>query len=100
MYNNRILVIDDDPDVRDIYQKVISPSRDTSGKNIGQISRLLSLDDNDKENFVLEMASQGQEGFDLVQKGLAEDKPFALAFIDIRMPPGCQHINPLREDRF
>jgi len=89
MYNDRILVIDDDPDIRDIYQKIISPAKDTSGKNREQqISRLLSLDENEMRNFSLEMAAQGQEGFALVQKGLAEDKPFALAFIDIRMPPG------------
>jgi PAS domain S-box-containing protein len=88
MYNRRILVIDDDPDIRDTYQKIIAPAEDKSKNNRDQISQLLSLDDNEKQKFILEMAAQGQEALTLVQNGLAEDKPFALAFIDIRMPPG------------
>ncbi|MFC1843226.1 histidine kinase [Thermodesulfobacteriota bacterium] len=88
MDNRRILVIDDDPEIREIYQKIIAPAEGTSENYRDQISQLLSLDDNEKQKFTLEIASQGQEGFSLVQKGLAEDKPFALAFIDIRMPPG------------
>ena len=88
MDNRRILVIDDDPEIREIYQKIIAPAKGTSENYRAQISQLLSLDDNEKQKFTLEIASQGQEGFSLVQKGLAEDKPFALAFIDIRMPPG------------
>jgi PAS domain S-box-containing protein len=93
MYNRRILVIDDDPDIRDTYQKIIAPAVDKSGNKRDQISQLLALDDNEKQEFTLEMAAQGQEGFTLVQNGLAEDKPFALAFIDIRMPPGWDGIS-------
>ena len=88
MDNRRILVIDDDPEIREIYQKIIAPAESTPGKSGDQVSKLLSLDDHEKQNFILEIASQGQEGFNLVRKGLTEDKPFALAFIDVRIPPG------------
>ncbi|MEN8232914.1 MAG: histidine kinase, partial [Thermodesulfobacteriota bacterium] len=66
---------------------------DKSENKRDQISQLLALDDNEKQEFTLEKAAQGQEGFTLVQNGLAEDKPFALAFIDIRMPPGWDGIS-------
>ena len=42
----------------------------------------------DQENFDVSFASQGQEGLQLVEKFLQEDRPFAIAFIDVRMPPG------------
>lgn len=38
--------------------------------------------------FQLRFASQGEEGYDLVQEALVQNMPFAIAFIDIRMPPG------------
>ena len=33
-------------------------------------------------------AYQGQEGLALVEKARAEGRPYALAFVDVRMPPG------------
>ena len=92
MYNRRILVIDDDPDIRDTYQNIIAPAFEQSGNNRERISQLLALDEGEKWEFALKMAAQGQEGFDMVQNGLAEDKPFALAFIDMRIPPGWDGI--------
>src|SRR6202035_3783874 len=38
--------------------------------------------------FELGFASQGQEGFSRVQESIEQDKRFALAFVDMRMPPG------------
>src|SRR5207237_10456977 len=38
--------------------------------------------------FELVFAFQGQEALELVKQGLAEGRPFALAFLDVRMPPG------------
>ncbi len=31
---------------------------------------------------------QGQQGFELVQRSIEEGRPYAVAFVDIRMPPG------------
>ena len=38
--------------------------------------------------FQIDSAYQGQEGLDLIEKSLAENRPYALAFVDVRMPPG------------
>jgi PAS domain S-box-containing protein len=92
MYNRRILVIDDDPAIRDTYQNIIAPNFNHFEVKREIISQLLALDADEKLEFELDLAAQGQEGFDLVQKGLAEDKPFALAFIDMRLPPGSDGI--------
>ena len=38
--------------------------------------------------FEIDSAYQGQEGLDLIEKSLLENRPYALAFVDVRMPPG------------
>jgi DNA-binding LytR/AlgR family response regulator len=42
--------------------------------------------------FEIDSAYQGREGMDLIEKSLREDHPYALAFVDVRMPPGWDGI--------
>lgn len=44
------------------------------------------------ERFEIDSAFQGQEGLERVQQALAGGRPFAMAFIDVRMPPGWDGI--------
>ena len=37
---------------------------------------------------MLDSAYQGQEGLALVQQSIQDHQPYAVAFVDIRMPPG------------
>jgi CheY-like chemotaxis protein len=39
-------------------------------------------------SFEIDSAFQGQEGLDLIEKSLQENHPYAMAFVDVRMPPG------------
>jgi len=38
--------------------------------------------------FPVDSAYQGQEGLEMVKKAQAEGRPYAMAFVDVRMPPG------------
>ncbi|MGH7995542.1 MAG: response regulator transcription factor [Opitutaceae bacterium] len=42
--------------------------------------------------FELESAYQGKDGFETVRQACAEGRPFAMAFMDVRMPPGWDGI--------
>lgn len=42
--------------------------------------------------FEIDSAFQGQEGLASVQRAKAEQRPYAMAFIDVRMPPGWDGI--------
>lgn len=42
--------------------------------------------------YEIDSAYQGKEGLALVQKSLEEGRPYAVAFVDIRMPPGWDGI--------
>ena len=46
-------------------------------------------------SFELDSAYQGQEGLEMVKQALAENRPYALAFVDVRMPPGWDGIETI-----
>ena len=48
------------------------------------------------KGFELSSAYQGQDALAMVQKSLAERKPFAMAYVDVRMPPGWDGIETVR----
>ena len=41
-----------------------------------------------RPNFEIDSAHQGQEGVAMAGQALAEGRPYAMAFVDMRMPPG------------
>ena len=88
--NGRILVIDDNPAIHQDFQKILL--RDSS-VDIGmtQVEKLLFGDDASAVShpcFELQFAQQGAPGVSLATQALANGTPFALAFVDMRMPPG------------
>jgi len=46
-------------------------------------------------HFQIDSAYQGQEGLQRVQQALAEGRPYAVAFVDVRMPPGWDGIETI-----
>jgi len=92
MYNRRILIIDDDPDILNSYQNILAPSQGMKGQSSDHVNRLLAIGEEEKKGFSVDMATQGEEAFNMVRDRLVEDKPYALVFIDVRMPPGWDGI--------
>lgn len=92
-HHKKIIVIDDDLDIWEAYRAILAP-QELEGKFSAQkkMAELMEKAGDaslpEQEHFDVSFASQGQEGFQLVAKALQEDKPFAIAFIDVRMPPG------------
>lgn len=90
--NRRILIIDDDREIWRAYQGILDPAPLPSGSDLERMNVLLSRHDEKDPNlnapFMLTCAGQGQEGLAMVEAALANNQPFALAFIDVRMPPG------------
>jgi CheY-like chemotaxis protein len=58
-----------------------------------------SLEDSPSQLFELDSAFQGKEGLDKVRQALAEGRPYALVFLDYRMPPGWNGAETLRHLR-
>ncbi|MDM8552558.1 ATP-binding protein [Desulfobacterales bacterium HSG2] len=93
--NKRIIVIDDDESILKDYQIILAPERGVSEleERAAALEAELFGETPEKETFgkeyyELTTALQGKEGFVRVRDARAEDRPFSLAFVDIRMPPG------------
>jgi diguanylate cyclase (GGDEF)-like protein len=88
--NRRVLVIDDNPAIHEDFRKILN--------GVGQSEESLAafelalLGDGPApvacESFELESAMQGQEGVAQAERARLAGRPFAMAFVDMRMPPG------------
>jgi DNA-binding LytR/AlgR family response regulator len=47
--------------------------------------------------FEVDSAYQGEEGLALIGKSLQENRPYSLAFVDVRMPPGWDGMETIRK---
>jgi PAS domain S-box-containing protein len=90
--NTRVLIIDDDQEIWKAYQAVLDPGKERGGVHMRKLGALLEKDQKrrltDGHKFELAFAGQGQEGYELAKDFLKQEKPFAIAFVDVRMPPG------------
>jgi PAS domain S-box-containing protein len=86
--NLRILVVDDNRSIHDDFRKILCAPIECDLDDVEA-----ALFDSPKPlakrpPFQVDSAYQGQEGLALAQKAQDEGRPYAVAFIDIRMPPG------------
>jgi len=68
----RVLAVDDDETILDLYQKILSPD-----------NPLPTM-----PTFKVTCCPQGNAAVDEVERSLKENTPFAVAFLDLNMPPG------------
>ncbi|MBN2532315.1 MAG: HD domain-containing protein [Spirochaetales bacterium] len=97
--NNRILIIDDNPLIHNDFKKILTDSKKDSEK-VDNLERFLFGDESIKQynmnkTYLLEYAFSGDQALKMVEKAKNEDNPFALAFVDVRMPPGWDGIETI-----
>ena len=68
----RILVVDDDSTILDLYQRILDPT-----------NPLPFMPD-----FEITCCSQGDDAVNSVKRSTDENAPYAVAFLDLNMPPG------------
>ena len=88
--NRRVLVIDDNESIHDDFRKVLMPTSAADDDLLMAEAELFGepVSVVDRVTFELTFASQGQQGHQLVKDAVAAGRPFAMAFVDMRMPPG------------
>ncbi len=104
--NNRILIVDDSQAIHDDFRKIL-PCNHRSD----QLNELLSQVIGDKtvgsegvlesgrpdgRVFQLDHAYQGLEAVEKVREALVAERPYALIYTDVRMPPGISGIEAAR----
>ena len=91
--NRRILIIDDNRSIHGDFQKILAAKRPDEKARAAEVALFGEATDlRLAVRFDLESAYQGQEAFAMVQHALAAGRPYAMAFMDVRMPPGWDGI--------
>jgi two-component system, cell cycle sensor histidine kinase and response regulator CckA len=92
--NRRILVIDDNRAIHDDFRKILSPGTAATADLDATEAELFGKPANAirQTHYEIDSAYQGQEGVLLVQQALQAGRPYAMAFVDIRMPPGMDGV--------
>jgi two-component system NtrC family sensor kinase len=96
--NRRILIVDDNLAIHDDFRKVLGG---VSAPKRGLLEAEAALFGGNSPapipglTFDLDSAHQGREALEKVRLARAAGKPFALAFVDMRMPPGWDGIETI-----
>ena len=101
-FNNRVLVLDDDAELLTAYRAILQPPREERSllfDFVGGGDGVKAEPEAQRPAFDVATAPQGEEGVQLVRRSLEEGRPFAVAFIDIRMPPGIDGLEAARRIR-
>ena len=95
--NRRILIVDDTPAIHDDFRKILTP--DVSGAaDLDSLEQtLFGTHQSPHLTFQLDSAYQGQEALKLVKRAVADGRPYALAFTDMRMPPGWDGLETIEQ---
>lgn len=97
--NKRVLIIDDNKEIHDDFLKILLPKETATAMAAAEMALfgLAEKPQEDLSNCILHSAYQGQEGFELVQKAVAKNEPYAMAFVDTRMPPGWDGVKTIQK---
>jgi PAS domain S-box-containing protein len=96
--NRRVLVIDDNRAIHDDFRKILSPATAMAAASDATEKAVFGRPTDAVQQTQFEVASayQGQEGLLLVKQALEAGRPYALAFVDVRMPPGWDGVETTR----
>jgi diguanylate cyclase (GGDEF)-like protein len=89
----RILIVDDEPGVHDSYRRSFYRATGDTGALSAMAAELFgdsgaAEPDDHIIDFALTHCLQGLDAVQAVEEARSAEKPFAVAFIDVRMPPG------------
>lgn len=88
LLTHRLLMIDDNRAIHEDYRKILTGGDDTrtsaaEAALFGEPQPTVS-----RPTFDVDSALQGRDGVELARRALLEGRPYSVAFVDMRMPPG------------
>ena len=97
MENRRILIIDDNPSIHDDFRKILQESQSESESLDAKAAAIFGEPHPTprSKGFHLESAMQGDEGLEFIAASCRNGQPYAVAFVDVRMPPGMDGIETI-----
>jgi len=88
LLTHRLLMIDDNRAIHEDYRKILTGCDDThvsaaEAALFGEPQSTVS-----RPTFDVDSAMQGRDGVEMARRAIAEARPYSVAFVDMRMPPG------------
>jgi PAS domain S-box-containing protein len=93
--NHRILVIDDNHAIHDDLRKILLGDVDIQERLRDDEELLFGIEPVPLTRFEIDSAYQGREGLAKLEQALAKGRPYAMAFVDVRMPPGWDGVETI-----
>ena len=91
--NRRILIVDDNRSIHGDFRKILVDERTPDNARAMEAALFGEAAEPHRTiRFELNSAYQGKDGFEMVQRAVAAGRPYAMAFMDVRMPPGWDGI--------
>jgi diguanylate cyclase (GGDEF)-like protein len=99
--SNRVLLIDDNVSIHGDFRKVLSSGpEDAAQEALAQLEADLFGGQKNtpaRPNFEVDSAYQGKDGVEMAGAALERGEPYAMAFVDMRMPPGWDGLKTIEE---
>ena len=100
--NTRVLIVDDQEEIHEDFREMLLPRR-TAAASDDLVAAFLDRPGPAARpalpTFDLRHARTGEDGFDVVRQGRERNEPIAVAFVDVRMPPGIDGVETVRRMR-
>jgi diguanylate cyclase len=93
---HRLLMIDDNPRIHEDYRKILV------GRDHGEVSSAAAAlfgapTTQEGPSFDVDSAMQGRDGVEHARRALDEGRPYSVAFVDMRMPPGWDGLETIEQ---
>ena len=97
--NRRVLIVDDQQEIHDDFIEMLKPRFMEAATD--ELAAAFTRQENTAflPEFELLHAPSGEEACEVVKAGRESNRPIAVAFVDIRMPPGIDGIETIRRVR-
>ncbi|AZE71381.1 Sensory box/GGDEF family protein [Pseudomonas synxantha] len=95
--NRRILIVDDTASIHQDFRKILCVDEQGEQTLDSLESTLFGTTAPVRQGFELDSAYQGEEALALVNTALAANAPYAMVFIDMRMPPGWDGLQTIEQ---
>jgi CheY-like chemotaxis protein len=97
--NRRILVVDDNRTIHDDFRKILAAHADDVALDRAEAEILGTplpvVHASEAEVFDLDSAYQGQDAWEKVKASVASGERYAMAFVDMPMPPGWDGVETI-----
>ena len=101
-FNTRVLIVDDQDEIHIDFQEILTEkNRKAASDDLAEVFLPGSSKNSATypHSFELSHATSGAEAYRIVKNATESKHPFAVAYIDIRMPPGMDGVETIRKIR-